>query len=485
MTSGYFLCAVCVAALLATLTGTNANAQEQPKPQYRIEARRGGVPIGAITLELYPLIAPKAVRNFDSLVAIRFYDTTAFHRVIPGFMIQGGDPNSRSGNRTTWGTGNPNQSTVPAEFSAVPYVRGTLGAARSTDINSATSQFFICVATASHLNGNYTVYGRAISGMAIADSIVLSPRDARDNPNVKIEMFVTKTGVNDSVPHTPVLQSPAMMATKIGASQQLSWQPVAGAVLYHVEVALDSQFTEKVFTATTATPQASASGILLGMIPHYWRVRANNGGFYSPYSRVYSFTSAITAPALSYPDSGATNTDTTLRIGWNATRGAVTYRVQVATSALYSSAAMVYQNLKYADTSIVLSGLQRGKRYYWRIGGNAPDHTGDYSRSRIFTTQSPTSVVGADDAAAPLRIDPQPASEIATVRFSTPTGGDISIVITDMTGRTVTTLPQGILGAGSYSVAMNTHAMAGGVYSAELRSSGGAIISRVLFSVVR
>ena len=105
------------------------------------------------------MFAPFHVANFDSLVNVHFYDSTAFHRVIPGFMIQGGDPNSRSGPIATWGFGDPSQPTVNAEFSAARHLRGIVSAARDADKNSANSQFFICVADAACLKGEYSVYG--------------------------------------------------------------------------------------------------------------------------------------------------------------------------------------------------------------------------------------------------------------------------------------------------------------------------------------
>ncbi|HAP36468.1 MAG TPA: peptidylprolyl isomerase, partial [Bacteroidetes bacterium] len=140
------------------------------KPIYTIETKRDGAVIGTFTIELFPLIAPKAVAYFDSLVSIKFFDSTAFHRVVPGFVIQGGDPNSKYLPRETWGNGDPNQKNVPAEFNNVAYARGVLGAARDTDPNSANSQFFICVANAYSLNAQYTAYGKVISGMNIVDT---------------------------------------------------------------------------------------------------------------------------------------------------------------------------------------------------------------------------------------------------------------------------------------------------------------------------
>ena len=120
-----------------------------------------------------------------------FYDGTTFHRVIPGFMIQGGDPNTKDpkGSRDRHGTGGPGHS-VKAEFNDTPHKRGVLSMARSSDPNSAGSQFFICVKDSAFLDRQYTAFGRVVTGMEVADKIVAAPRDARDNPEERVEMKV-------------------------------------------------------------------------------------------------------------------------------------------------------------------------------------------------------------------------------------------------------------------------------------------------------
>jgi peptidyl-prolyl cis-trans isomerase B (cyclophilin B) len=166
--------------------------RSETNPQYEITVYQKGEEMGKIVLELWPDVAPKHVANFDKLVDDKVYDSTAFHRVIPGFMIQGGDPNSKSGPKSTWGYGDPSFDKVPAEFSNESHKRGIVSMARSQDPNSASTQFFICVADASFLNGKYSVFGQVLSGMDVADKVVNSPRDKKDNPNDKIMMIVTK-----------------------------------------------------------------------------------------------------------------------------------------------------------------------------------------------------------------------------------------------------------------------------------------------------
>lgn len=276
--------------LLCNLVSQVSNSQPvfTGKPQYNILTIQNGDTIGITKVELFPNIAPLHVANFDSLVNVHFYDSTAFHRVIPGFMIQGGDPNSRSGPITTWGFGDPSQPTVNAEFSAARHLRGILSAARDTDTNSANSQFFICVAAASWLNGQYSVYGRVVSGMNYVDTIVSAPRDANDNPLEKIEMFITYVGSNDTVPQKPVLNSPPDASFSAATSRLLKWNAQPDGIIYTVQVATDSIFTNIVKQVNVGNTQYSATG-LTPLTKYYWRVKTNNGGHFSNYSDVWSF----------------------------------------------------------------------------------------------------------------------------------------------------------------------------------------------------
>lgn len=177
--------------LAFTMTTTAKDARLEKTQNYVIDVKIEGKSIGEISISLWPDLAPKTVANFDNLVKKGAYDGTAFHRVIPGFMIQGGDPNSIDKPKNTWGMGDPSQAKVPAEFSNVNHARGILSMARSQDPNSASSQFFICHGDASFLDGQYTVFGAVSDGMDVVDKIVNMPRDAKDNPNQKVEMFIT------------------------------------------------------------------------------------------------------------------------------------------------------------------------------------------------------------------------------------------------------------------------------------------------------
>jgi cyclophilin family peptidyl-prolyl cis-trans isomerase len=137
---------------------------------------------GRIVFEFLTDKAPKTVESFKKLAGRKFYDGTKFHRVIPGFMIQGGDPNSKNDDKSDDGMGGPGFN-LAAEFNDTKHVRGIVSMARASDPNSAGSQFFICVADSNFLDGQYTAFGRVIEGMDVADKIVELPRDANDNPD--------------------------------------------------------------------------------------------------------------------------------------------------------------------------------------------------------------------------------------------------------------------------------------------------------------
>lgn len=150
--------------------------------------------LGDIVVELLTDVAPKHAESMKKLAKDGFYDGTRFHRVIPGFMIQGGDPNSKSSNRATHGTGGPGYK-LQAEFNDVKHERGILSAARSSDPNSAGSQFFLMVAPAPHLDRQYSAFGRVIEGMDVVDKIVALKRDRNDNPLEENPALIEKATV--------------------------------------------------------------------------------------------------------------------------------------------------------------------------------------------------------------------------------------------------------------------------------------------------
>jgi peptidyl-prolyl cis-trans isomerase B (cyclophilin B) len=187
---------IIIVIMLMLLAGVSVLAYERHKTFTKEDIKKMAetravieTKFGNIELRFFPEVAPNHVKNFIELAKKGFYDGTTFHRVIPGFMIQGGDPNSRDPDRTKHGMGSPGY-TLKAEFNEKPHKRGTLSMARAANPDSAGSQFFICVADSFFLDRQYTVFGEVVSGMEVADKIVNQPRDKRDNPDERIEMKV-------------------------------------------------------------------------------------------------------------------------------------------------------------------------------------------------------------------------------------------------------------------------------------------------------
>lgn len=150
--------------------------------------------LGTIVLKFFPGKAPGHVANFKKLAGKGFYNGTKFHRVIPGFMIQGGDPNSKSSDRMTYGTGGPGYS-IKAEFNDIHHAQGILSMARSSDPNSAGSQFFIMTGDNAGLDHQYTAFGQVVGGMDVVNKIVNLPRDERDDPNPGHEAVMKKVTI--------------------------------------------------------------------------------------------------------------------------------------------------------------------------------------------------------------------------------------------------------------------------------------------------
>ena len=179
--------------LLAGVTACNQNQSNPARAAATNEVAIIATTLGDMTIEFWPDVAPKTVENFKTLARKGFYDGTAFHRIMKGFMIQGGDPLSKT-NSPKVGTGGPGY-TINAEFNNHPHVRGVISMARAQDPNSAGSQFFICLAEAKSLDGQYTAFGRLIKG----DDVLGKIGDVPVGPSgreAKASKPLTRVGVN-------------------------------------------------------------------------------------------------------------------------------------------------------------------------------------------------------------------------------------------------------------------------------------------------
>ncbi len=185
---------------------------------------------GTIRFELLPELAPKHVENFVKLASTDFYDGTLFHRVIPGFMVQGGDPYSKDENPNNDGRGGPGY-TIDDEFSQVSFVRGIVGMARTARPNSAGSQFFLIHEDTRHLDGTYTVFGRVIEGIDVVDAITQvpidtygrhGPRDRPIEPVILKDVRIEKGAAGGALPEaeTAPASPPAADASPAAATRE-------------------------------------------------------------------------------------------------------------------------------------------------------------------------------------------------------------------------------------------------------------------------
>ena len=159
----------------ASAPNTKAGVKPQPDAQVAVIETAD---YGRIVIELYPNVAPKMVERFKKLISEHVYDGTAIHRVDPGLgIIQGGDPLTKGNNSAVYGTGNSAYPNVPAEFSDIPYERGTVGAARTQDVNGANCQWFITLKKQPAFDKKYTVFGRVIDGINNAEVIMRAPTE--------------------------------------------------------------------------------------------------------------------------------------------------------------------------------------------------------------------------------------------------------------------------------------------------------------------
>ena len=180
----------------------NNSSATSPKPTSSSSAT-GNIAVidtkfGEIKFRLLDNVAPKTTSNFVKLANSGFYDGTVFHRIVPGFVIQGGDPNSIKGPRNTWGLGDAGY-TIPPEFSnTVQFEKYTVGMARSQDVNSGSSQFFITLDKTPNLDGQYTLFGEVISGQDVVDKIASLKTIPGDQPEDADSARVTKISIESS-----------------------------------------------------------------------------------------------------------------------------------------------------------------------------------------------------------------------------------------------------------------------------------------------
>ena len=201
-----FCCLLVCALGLANVSGQEAKKSDDKKaaPTNQKEVAVLKTSEGTMVVEFWPEVAPQTVANFKKLAREGFYDGTNFHRIIKGFMIQGGDPLTKDPSKEAlWGQGSP-AYTIPDEFNDRPHVRGVLSMAHTNAPNSGASQFFICLGNASQLNQKFTAFGKVIKGLEVLDKIgdtpvTRAPDGESSRPRVPVRLESVKIVPADSV----------------------------------------------------------------------------------------------------------------------------------------------------------------------------------------------------------------------------------------------------------------------------------------------
>ena len=454
-------------AILVVLLLINTTIAQTGKPQYVIRTEQNGIDFGTFTIELFPQIAPLHSAYFDSLVNISFFDSTAFHRVVPDFVIQGGDPNSKNLPRETWGEGDPSQATILAEFSAVSHLRGIIGAARDTDINSASSQFYVNVAANESLDSLYTAFGRVISGMDIVDSIVSVPRDANDNPNDKIEMFVTKGSSTNIVPTIPELIFPDNFGIGLIVGDSLKWNADEDAVEFSLQISNDENFNSLYLDTKVGKNLYRIRNLDLGNIQYYWRVKANNGGNISEYSATNTFYSSIKAPVLLAPGMNEDSVSVTPKLEWLPVDGATRYKVQVSEAPLFQDRYIVVDIDTITTSSFITPQLRATKSHYWKVFSLTDEYVGPSSDFSRFVTGSLTSIKIANNLPNKFHLAqnyPNPFNPTTAIEFSIPEISNVTLEIFNVKGEKVEVLVNKELSAGSYQYHFDASQLSSGLY---------------------
>ncbi len=416
-----------------------SQAQFNGKPLYDVLVRQYPDTFGTYRMELYPTIAPLHCENFDTLAQQGFYDSLAFHRVVPNFVIQGGDPNSKTGPTSTWGQGASWQQTVPAEFSPLAHNRSIIGAARAANINSATSQFYVNLANNSNLNGQYTAYGKVISGMNVVDSVEAVPRNANDLPLSKVDMFITYVGVDTSAPAmAPNLTAPADGAIDLFGDETFSWSAVNSNdfLLYRIEFSKQSDFSTIDYYENIAKNKTNVkplSNLEQGFITYYWRVLTNNGGRMTA-SATRSFTTFIASPILKKPIDQATNTYINPIFEWYTVPGATQYNFVISTLPT-----LEIPNFNVIDTitwkrDFIPAPLNNNSTYYWGVRSIQNGVPGAFSVVRSFTTSTVISSIN-EEVEFSQGIYPNPNNGQFIVKMDKGLKGFVRI--TDLSGRVI------------------------------------------------
>ncbi|MBK9250164.1 MAG: T9SS type A sorting domain-containing protein [Ignavibacteria bacterium] len=316
-----------------------------------------------------------------------------------------------------------------------------------------------------YINGANTIWEQ--EGASTIGNMVIDMIDARASDGMVVAathgngIFSSTVTVPPAVPAAPLLVNPAQDTANILTSQQFKWRPVQDAVYYQLQVSDNQDFTtifadQKSLKAT----QYDISNLVQGMKTYYWRVRGFNSGGASIYSEVWKFTTAIAAPELVSPPTGALGQSLVIPLKWNAVQGATSYHVQVSPNIGFATLTM---DKITTEPTIQTSGLELSKRYYWKVSSISASGEGTFTTRWNFMTGT-SSVTENVQPNLTIRAYPNPIVNNSTIEYSLETSAFVTLRLYDERGREVRLLYQGQRGAGSYNSTLTSTDLPNGRY---------------------
>lgn len=324
-----------------------------------------------------------------------------------------------------------------------------------------------------YLNGSQTVWVQ--EGASSIGNAVVSMMKVRWSDKVMV-VATHGNGVFSGIinelppqPGIPELESPADNTRGITQLNACTWKKAANAANYAIQLSQDASFTTKVTNSSTRVLSYSPGSLEQGKKTYYWRVQSSGAGGISTYSQAWKFVTAIAAPELDFPASGATGIPATVQLRWKGVTGAKEYRVQLSTSFGFSP---IVEDKRVSDTTLSISNLQANKRYYWRVLSNDEDGDGLFSNSRSFNTGNISSVISGDEGVQ-LTIFPNPVADAASISLRLDKQEQIHCQLVNANGDIVQEVFYGFLNVGTHTLRLQAATLASGGYYLRIKTPQG------------
>ena len=292
------------------------------------------------------------------------------------------------------------------------------------------------------------------------------------------DLYIVKIAKQtQALPTTVVLTTPSNGAVNQPVNTRLAWSAATGASRYELQLAFDSTFESTVYSDTNVAATADTVPALSNGMRYFWRVRAINAVGEGPWSNVWSFATALPLPSavvLLSPTHGESTASTDITLTWEAAQPNVEkYWLETSSTQTFTTRGT---DTNIVGTSTPYNGLERGRTYWWRVKARNSSGWGPFSEPRSFTVSPTTAVTGElTSTSATMSVWPNPTRSTVSVRVSLSSPSDVAVVMADVTGRTVLSMPIGYRSAGEHRLALDVSSIAPGAYTLVLRTAAGPV----------